>query len=115
MLKPGELISLANLAAESCIAQPEAGPSAGLAGPSNVSKHLPVTNTGSSDLMDDISGARTDVESSGETKAAADQTPLRPLTSVSWPPEPDASIFTDPMRKEDPKPLRHEELLRIGV
>lgn len=41
--------------------------------------------------------------------------PLRPLTSVSWPPEPDESVFTDPLRKEDPKPLRREELLRIGA
>lgn len=39
---------------------------------------------------------------------------LKPLASVSWPPEPDESVFIDPLRKEDPKPLRREELLRIG-
>nr|XP_031859612.1 uncharacterized protein CI109_004887 [Kwoniella shandongensis]KAA5526684.1 hypothetical protein CI109_004887 [Kwoniella shandongensis] len=39
--------------------------------------------------------------------------PLRPLTSLSWPPEPEESIFTDPLKREDPKPLRREELLRI--
>ena len=40
--------------------------------------------------------------------------PLKPLTQLLWPPEPDPSIFSDPLKKEDPKPLRHEELLRIG-
>ncbi|WVQ80561.1 hypothetical protein IAT38_002666 [Cryptococcus sp. DSM 104549] len=40
--------------------------------------------------------------------------PLRPLTSLSWPPEPDPGIFTDPLLKDDPKPLRREELLRIA-
>jgi hypothetical protein len=40
---------------------------------------------------------------------------LKPLTSLLWPPEPDASIFTDPLKRDDPKPLRHEELLRIGA
>ncbi|WWC88826.1 uncharacterized protein L201_003739 [Kwoniella dendrophila CBS 6074] len=44
-----------------------------------------------------------------------EEKPLRPLTSLSWPPEPDPSIFTDPLQKEDPKPLRHEELLRIAT
>ncbi|KAL0255626.1 hypothetical protein I308_100431 [Cryptococcus tetragattii IND107] len=39
---------------------------------------------------------------------------LRPLTSLNWPPEPDPSLFTDPLLKDDPKPLRHEELLRIA-
>ncbi|WRT67632.1 uncharacterized protein IL334_004604 [Kwoniella shivajii] len=40
---------------------------------------------------------------------------LRSLTSLLWPPEPDPSIFTDPLKKEDPKPLRREELLRIAT
>lgn len=40
---------------------------------------------------------------------------LKPLTALLWPPEPDASIFTDPLKRDDPKPLRHEELLRIGM
>lgn len=40
--------------------------------------------------------------------------PLKPLTDIAWPPEPDASIFGDPLKKDDPKPLRREELMRIG-
>lgn len=40
--------------------------------------------------------------------------PLKPLTDISWPPEPDASVFTDPLKRDDPKPLRREELMRIG-
>lgn len=40
---------------------------------------------------------------------------LRPLVSLNWPPEPDPGLFTDPLLKDDPKPLRHEELLRIGM
>ena len=43
-----------------------------------------------------------------------EQRPLRPLTEISWPPEPDASVFTDPLKRDDPKPLRREELMRIG-
>ncbi|OWZ32476.1 hypothetical protein C343_03112 [Cryptococcus neoformans C23] len=39
---------------------------------------------------------------------------LRPLVSLNWPPEPDPGLFTDPLLKDDPKPLRHEELLRIA-
>ncbi|WVQ96803.1 hypothetical protein IAU59_003910 [Kwoniella sp. CBS 9459] len=40
---------------------------------------------------------------------------LKPLSSLLWPPEPDESLFTDPLKKEDPKPLRREELLRIAT
>ncbi|WVQ73162.1 hypothetical protein IAR50_002726 [Cryptococcus sp. DSM 104548] len=40
--------------------------------------------------------------------------PLRSLSSLKWPPEPDPGIFTDPLLKDDPKPLRQEELLRIA-
>ena len=40
--------------------------------------------------------------------------PLKPLTDISWPPEPDSSVFTDPLKRDDPKPLRPEELMRIG-
>ena len=43
-----------------------------------------------------------------------EQRPLKPLTEISWPPEPDASVFTDPLKRDDPKPLRREELMRIG-
>lgn len=41
--------------------------------------------------------------------------PLKALKDISWPPEPDASIFMDPLKKDDPKPLRREELMRIGM
>ncbi len=40
--------------------------------------------------------------------------PLKPLSSLDWPAEPDEAIFTDPLRRDEPKPLRREELLRIG-
>jgi hypothetical protein len=43
-----------------------------------------------------------------------EETPLKPLTDISWPPEPDSSVFTDPLKRDDPKPLRREELMRIG-
>jgi hypothetical protein len=51
------------------------------------------------------------------TQGAAEEEeerPLKPLTEISWPPEPDASVFTDPLKRDDPKPLRREELMRIG-
>jgi hypothetical protein len=43
-----------------------------------------------------------------------EERPLKALTEISWPPEPDASVFTDPLKRDDPKPLRREELMRIG-
>lgn len=43
-----------------------------------------------------------------------DPSPLKSLTEVNWPPEPDPDVFTDPLLREDPKPLRREELMRIG-
>ncbi|WOO81494.1 uncharacterized protein LOC62_03G005017 [Vanrija pseudolonga] len=46
---------------------------------------------------------------------AAPPAPLRPLTSLKWPPEPDESIFTDPLKRDDPKPLRQAELERIAT
>jgi hypothetical protein len=53
-----------------------------------------------------------DVTSMPEIKLPSN---LKPLTALLWPPEPDPSIFTDPLKRDDPKPLRHEELLRIGM
>lgn len=50
----------------------------------------------------------------GENTRAAAPVPLRALTSLSWPPEPDEAIFDDPLMKEDAKPLRHVQLERIG-
>lgn len=51
--------------------------------------------------------------SRGEGEEKTDQ-PLKKLTDLKWPPEPDESIFSDPLKREDPKPLRHAELERIG-
>ncbi|WVR06209.1 hypothetical protein IAU60_003239 [Kwoniella sp. DSM 27419] len=53
-----------------------------------------------------------DVQSGPATEPSV---PLRRLTALLWPPEPDPSVFTDPLKKEDPKPLRREELLRIAT
>ncbi|EJT46331.1 hypothetical protein A1Q1_05160 [Trichosporon asahii var. asahii CBS 2479] len=50
--------------------------------------------------------------SRGEGEEKTDQ-PLKKLTDLKWPPEPDESIFSDPLKREDPKPLRHAELERI--
>ncbi|KAK8858452.1 hypothetical protein IAR55_002679 [Kwoniella newhampshirensis] len=50
-----------------------------------------------------------------QTTQTTTQAPLKPLTSLLWPPEPDSSIFTDPLKREDPKPLRREELLQIAT
>lgn len=61
----------------------------------------------------DIPNQNADIAEQGEKDEKEDQ-PLKPLTEVSWPPEPDSSIFSDPLKKDDPKPLRREELMRIG-
>lgn len=50
----------------------------------------------------------------GERARTAAPVPLKALTSLSWPPEPDEAIFDDPLMKEDAKPLRHAQLERIG-
>lgn len=47
--------------------------------------------------------------------AEKEDQPLRSLASLRWPPEPDASIFMDPLKRDDAKPLRHTELERIGT
>ncbi|KAI9638478.1 uncharacterized protein MKK02DRAFT_42872 [Dioszegia hungarica] len=63
-----------------------------------------------------VSGSPGEERSTGLSDQAKEEPapPLRALTTLSWPPEPDESIFTDPLRKEDPKPLRRSELLRIA-
>ncbi len=40
---------------------------------------------------------------------------LRPLTSLQWPPEPDPMIFLDPLKRDDPKPLRPAQLEEFAV
>lgn len=51
---------------------------------------------------------------STEPKTEEEKAPLRPLTDLKWPPEPDPMVFSDPLRRDDPKPLRHAELERVG-
>ena len=40
---------------------------------------------------------------------------LRPLTSLQWPPEPDPLIFLDPLKRDEPKPLRPSQLEKFAV
>jgi hypothetical protein len=40
--------------------------------------------------------------------------PLRALSTLAWPPEADPKIYTDPLTRDDPKPLRRSELMAIG-
>lgn len=40
---------------------------------------------------------------------------LRPLTSLSWPPEPDPLIFMDPLRRDDPKPLTNAQFESLAT
>ncbi|EIW70235.1 hypothetical protein TREMEDRAFT_61995 [Tremella mesenterica DSM 1558] len=58
---------------------------------------------------------QTDTSTRDEAASTTSDSKLKRLTSVSWPPEPDPSIFTDPLRRDDPKPLRREELMRIDL
>ncbi|RXK39945.1 hypothetical protein M231_02740 [Tremella mesenterica] len=58
---------------------------------------------------------QTDTSTRDEAASTTSDSKLKRLTSVSWPPEPDPSIFTDPLRRDDPKPLRREELMRIAT
>jgi hypothetical protein len=75
-----------------------------------------VANEAPAPLLDATEEPSTTSNQDG-TQGAADEKeecPLKPLTDISWPPEPDASVFTDPLKRDDPKPLRREELMRIG-
>ncbi|WVF69303.1 hypothetical protein IAT40_004079 [Kwoniella sp. CBS 6097] len=75
----------------------------------------PITGYDGEDLTSSIEEAL-DEEAIGARKEEKEIEPgLKPLSSLLWPPEPDESIFTDPLKKEDPKPLRREELLRIAT
>jgi len=40
---------------------------------------------------------------------------LRPLSSLRWPPEPETSMFVDPLTRDDPKPLNHAQYLSIAT
>jgi hypothetical protein len=66
-------------------------------------------------LLDSTDEPSTTSKADGtDTAKDEKERPLKPLTEISWPPEPDASVFTDPLKRDDPKPLRREELMRIG-
>jgi len=94
------------IAAESCSAAVNAE-----AGPSSPPPSLEPTNKLESAEADTV----VRVDEGASEKLEAERVPLKPLTDLLWPPEPDPSIFTDPLKRDDPKPLRHEELLRIGT
>jgi len=64
--------------------------------------------------LDIAEGSSAESTNAADTAQNEEAQPLKPLTDISWPPEPDASIFTDPLKRDDPKPLRREELMRIG-
>ncbi|KDN47768.1 hypothetical protein K437DRAFT_255781 [Tilletiaria anomala UBC 951] len=40
---------------------------------------------------------------------------LRPLVELQWPPEPDPMIFLDPLKRDDPKPLRPAQLEKLAL
>ena len=44
-----------------------------------------------------------------------DPTPLHPLTSLNWPYIPDDSTYDDPLKRDDPKPLRLHQYEAIGT
>ncbi len=83
---------------------------------------MPVTTTPKSTLDNESSHPETDLvlrnhqrSHSGEIHETEGDLTVKPLTEVFWPPEPDPDIFTDPLSRDDPKPLRREELMRIGM
>ncbi|SCZ87830.1 BZ3500_MvSof-1268-A1-R1_Chr2-3g05298 [Microbotryum saponariae] len=48
-------------------------------------------------------------------KLEADDRPRKKLKDLRWPPEPDASIFLDPLARDDVKPLRRREYEAIAT
>jgi hypothetical protein len=54
----------------------------------------------------------------GWTRASGDEdtneVPLRPLTSLKWPYVPEESAYPDPLKRDDPKPLRLAQFEAIG-
>ncbi|KZT56608.1 hypothetical protein CALCODRAFT_555851 [Calocera cornea HHB12733] len=55
-----------------------------------------------------------DVSQTGHDAVRASET-LRPLSSLRWPPEPERSMFVDPLTRDDPKPLDNEQYLAIAT
>lgn len=79
-----------------------------------VAKGSTVEGVSSAPLLDVVEQAGDIAEPPVEDAQPKEELPLKALTEISWPPEPDSSIFSDPLKKDDPKPLRREELMRIG-
>jgi len=63
-------------------------------------------------------GAADDAETGKAPRNALLRPPspaLRALSELRWPPEPDPLIYLDPLRANDPKPLRPEELEALAT
>lgn len=81
------------------------------------STQRPREATERADEAEDASEDDRPSEAAGANPAEGNQVPekLKRLTELKWPPPPDESIFTDPLKREDPKPLRPAELERIAT
>ncbi|GJJ15541.1 hypothetical protein Clacol_009819 [Clathrus columnatus] len=51
----------------------------------------------------------------GETKDLLETANLRPLTSLKWPYVPDDSSYEDPLKRDDPKPLKLKDYEAIAT
>ncbi|KAI0250123.1 hypothetical protein BJV78DRAFT_1221269 [Lactifluus subvellereus] len=52
---------------------------------------------------------------SSEDDETAKEVPLRPLTSLKWPYVPEESAYPDPLKRDDPKPLRMAQYEAIAT
>ncbi|TIB72612.1 hypothetical protein E3Q23_03336 [Wallemia mellicola] len=50
-----------------------------------------------------------------EKQEEEDKRPLRPLHTLRWPEEPDEKLFQDALSRNDPKPLRRNEIFAIAT
>lgn len=60
-------------------------------------------------------GPGTAAEGRPEDESLPDTKALRPLTSLKWPYIPEETSYADPLKRDDPKPLRLQDYEAIGA
>lgn len=59
--------------------------------------------------------AKADTEKVKDPELLEEKPQLRPLTSLNWPYVPEESAFSDPLKRDDPKPLQLNQYEAIGA
>lgn len=81
-----------------------------------VSQGSVLSSTGTEDKEKEQADSSSNIEANTEVELALkEKTPLRPLTSLTWPYVPEESAYPDPLKRDDPKPLQLKQYETIGA